>query len=336
MRLARDFITPVLEPEYRSHSPRLNHISLNARFQQTESEHIGVISIGLEFDTANHFSDEVMKVLRDQPMVTREEKIGKAILRWQIDKNGGFTGAVIIGGKRVALITDVEEVRLIARLRNEAGKLHPDYVGFDGAMKRYLHCFPDGFRGTANASSERGYKERAAKRLQEVLPIDQAGNSNDSDASQVANGGIQTNMLSPFEAARLRDTLLGKNGGQFLRGAAAFVRGDYSTGLLQMSAAVQSHGRISWPILTYLPFLWNYKEHMFMKPKVTTDFANRVGHNFSHRYSADPNPETYLALLDLIEVTRGEIESLEPRDNIDLQSFIWVVGEYREQETADS
>lgn len=210
------------------------------------------------------------------------------------------------------------------------GRLHPDYVGFDGAIQRYLHFFPSGLHGAANASSERAYKKRAADRLRASLSPEQAAEAQNSDAMRIAKAGIQTNMLSPFEAARLRDTLVGENGGSFLRGSVAFTSGDYASGTATMVAAVQPHGRISWPILTYLPFLWDYKRHMFLKPTVTTDFADRVGHDFHHRYTAEPNANTNLALLDLVENTRAAIAELKPRDNIDIQSFIWVVGEYRE------
>ena len=137
-------------------------------------------------------------------------------------------------------------------------------------------------------------------------------------------------MLSPFEAARLRDTLQGQTGASFLRGAASFASGAYSSGSRDMAEAVKPHGRISWPILTYLPFLWDFERHMFLKPKVTSDFADRVGHDFHHRYSSEPSADTYLSLLNLVETTRKAIASLEPRDNIDIQSFIYVVGEYRE------
>jgi hypothetical protein len=69
---------------------------------------------------------------------------------------------------------------------------------------------------------------------------------------------------------------------------------------------------------------------MFLKPTVTADFADRVGHEFHHRYNPEPNPDTYTSLLDLVATTRKAILSLEPRDNLDIQSFIWVVGEYRD------
>jgi hypothetical protein len=263
-------------------------------------------------------------------MAVTEEKYGQATLKWQAAKGSGFVGAVILGGKRVALIEDATEDQLLARLRNEAGRLHPDYVGFDGAMRRYLHFFPGGLHSAANGSSERSYKERAAERLCASITIRQGLDANEDDAVALAKAGIQTNMLSPFEAARFRDTLRGRTGGRFLRGAAAFATGDYDAGIEVMAAAVQPHGRISWPIVTYLPFLWDYQRHMFLKPTVTTDFASRVGHDFHHAYSAEPNAGTYLSLLDLVETTRREIVGLQPRDNIDIQSFIWVIGAYRE------
>lgn len=263
-------------------------------------------------------------------MRVKEEKYGQATLKWQAAKDGGFGGAVILGGKRVALFDDSDEQRLLVRLRNEAGRLHPDYVGFDGAIQRFLRFFPEGFQGEMSQGREREYKHRAAERLQRILPAGRADNASNDDAVRVAGSGIQTNMLSPFEAARLRDTLLGETGGRYLRGAADFARGNYAPGAQAMAASVAPHGRISWPLLTYLPFLWDFHSHMFLKPTVTADFADRVSHDFRHRYSPEPNADTYIALLDLVETTRTAISTLEPRDNIDIQSFIWVVGEYRD------
>ena len=262
-------------------------------------------------------------------MPVNELKYGKAILKWQAAKDGGFEGAVIRDGKRVAYIEDSNEQNLLARLRSEIGRLHPDYIGFDGAMRRYLRFFPDGFDSSANASSERNYKEQAAKRLQNSLTIEQGLSASQADAVALADAKISTNMLHSTESARMRDTLLGTTGSQFLRGAATFAAGDYGQGSMDMATAVKPHGRISWPLITYLPFLWDFKRHMFLKPAVTRDFADRVGHDFANLYSAEPDAVTYQSLLDLVDTTRRAIARLHPRDNLDIQTFIWVVGEYR-------
>lgn len=71
---------------------------------------------------------------------------------------------------------------------------------------------------------------------------------------------------------------------------------------------------------------------MFLKPMVTQDFAERVGHPFVHDYSPALDPAVYASLRDLMAQTAREVADLEPRDNIDLQSLVWIVGEYKEDE----
>ena len=67
-----------------------------------------------------------------------------------------------------------------------------------------------------------------------------------------------------------------------------------------------------------------------LKPEVTKDFAARVGHPFASNYEARLNIDVYVSLLDLVERTSRELFDLQPRDRIDIQSFIWVVGDYQE------
>jgi hypothetical protein len=95
-----------------------------------------------------------------------------------------------------------------------------------------------------------------------------------------------------------------------------------------MAKAVTPHGRPSWPIVTYLPFFWQPERHMFLKPEKTVDFATRVGHPFADEYSGDLEAGVYESLLDLANVTEAELRPLKPADRIDIQSFIWVVGDY--------
>ena len=62
--------------------------------------------------------------------------------------------------------------------------------------------------------------------------------------------------------------------------------------------------------------------------KPTANFAARVGHPFPEVYEADLNPAVYECLVDLFETTSDEVAELNPRDIIDVQSFVWVVSEY--------
>ena len=69
---------------------------------------------------------------------------------------------------------------------------------------------------------------------------------------------------------------------------------------------------------------------MFLKSKATKDFAVRVGHPFASVYRVQLEFDVYLSLLDVANETSNELSDLDPRDRIDIQSFIWVVGDYRD------
>ena len=60
------------------------------------------------------------------------------------------------------------------------------------------------------------------------------------------------------------------------------------------------------------------------------DFAARVGHRFASDYEPRLKLDVYQSLLDLVSETEHELVDLEPRDRVDVQSFIWVVGDYKE------
>ena len=73
---------------------------------------------------------------------------------------------------------------------------------------------------------------------------------------------------------------------------------------------------------------------MFLKPQVTVDFAERVGHPFAYQYAATCEAPIYQNLLTLVGDLEQKIAALQPRDRIDVQSFIWVVGKYDDSDTA--
>jgi hypothetical protein len=246
-------------------------------------------------------------------------------------KDGGYQGIVIRDGKRSAVSEDEDRDRMLARLRNEAGKLHPDYFGFDGAIARFTSFFPSGFADTRYMEMERDYKLAAKATLTEAAPCEAvlAGTGYSLESIRKA---FQTNMLSVFEAARISQVLKGKTAADFVAGAAKFTSGEIASGLAAMTRAILPYGRPSWPLVTYLPFFWRPDTHMYLKPEKTVDFATRVGHPFADQYSSDLEPQVYEALVDLAATTEREVAQLRPADRIDVQSFIWVVGDYSESE----
>lgn len=101
-----------------------------------------------------------------------------------------------------------------------------------------------------------------------------------------------------------------------------------------MEQALKRADVAKWTAVTYLPFLWRPDAHTFLKPEVTKDFAARVGHRFASDYQPRLTLDVYQSLLDLAATTEAELADLQPRDRIDVQSFIWVVGDYKDETEA--
>lgn len=265
-------------------------------------------------------------------MATKSERYGKATLRWQASPQGGFEGTVIVGGKRGDVLKDELEDRLIARLRNEAGKLEPNYVGMEGAIARFLEFMPGGLRGERSVSEEREYKLAASRELNSVLPLEAALVATEADATAVRKARVWLNILAPFESMHIKTVLEQPEGPELLRSAAEFASGNYAAGAKGMENALKKYGRQSWPKATYFGYLWRPAENMFCKPEVTKDFAQRIGHDFQYVYESEVSGAVYRSLMDLAEHTLAATRSLGAEDYIDVQSFIYVVGGYKEQD----
>jgi hypothetical protein len=258
----------------------------------------------------------------------REAKVGAATLRL-FEENGSYKGAVIVGNAvTVHEGDDVDD--MWRRLHDEAGKANPKYFGFDGARNRFLHFFPCGFYSERYGERERGYKVEAKIKLDTTAPLEEAARRAGFGEAILA-AFRATNLLSPFEKTRMQDVLRGPNADAFIQAAARFTVGERKSALLEMERALKPHDNAKWTVVTYLPFLWRPDVHMFLKPEATTDFAARVGHRFASDYRARLDIAIYDALLDLAANTEAELADLKPRDRIDVQSFIWVVGAYKDE-----
>jgi hypothetical protein len=258
----------------------------------------------------------------------RTGKVGKRELRL-VEKSGRFFGVINGTGRREPLIEGDVADDVWRRLHDAARKADPAYFGYDGARNRFLRFFHGGFRSADFVREEREYKIAAKSKLDLTVPlVDAATGSGFGEA--VLSVFNATNLLSPFEKMHLKDVLRGPAADAFVRAAARFATGE-RTALGDLEHLLRPFDSAKWTVVTYLPFLWRPEAHMFLKPEVTKDFAARVGHRFATDYEAHLDPQVYDCLLDLTAQTLRELADLEPRDGIDVQSFIWVVGAYEEQ-----
>ena len=265
-------------------------------------------------------------------MTTKSERYGKAVLRWQAAKDGGFAGTVILNGQRGEVLTDDSEARLVSRLRNEAGKLEPNYVGMEQAIARFLEFMPGGLRGERSVSEERDYKLAASRTLNSVLPLAAALQATEAEAETVRKAPVWLNILSPYESMHMKQVLENPEGPAFLRAAARFASGEFASGAQGMENALRKYGRQSWPKATYFGYLWRPTENMFCKPSVTRDFAERIGHEFQYVYGPEISERVYSSLMDLADETLAATRKIGAEDYIDVQSFIYVVGGYTDKD----
>ncbi|TBG15998.1 hypothetical protein [Rhizobium leguminosarum] len=254
----------------------------------------------------------------------RTAKLGKKELRL-VRMNGRYFG--LADGIRCAEGESADDVW--RQLHDDAGKSDPKYFGFDGAKKRFLTFFPNGFRSDGYSLQERDYKLAAKVKLDDTAPLEEAVDGTGLGEAVLAVFRA-TNMLSPFEKTRLQDVMRGTHADDFVRAAARFTLDGSKSQLLAMEQALKPHDNAKWTVATYLPYLWRPDAHMFLKPEATKDFATRVGHRFASDYEARLSLSVYEGLLDLVSKTERELADLRPRDRIDIQSFIWVVGDYQE------
>ncbi|QKV17357.1 hypothetical protein [Oricola thermophila] len=258
------------------------------------------------------------------PKTIRNGTLGKRELRL-VEKDGTYFG--LADGKICVEGDDADDVW--RRLHDESGKSDPDYFGYSGARNRFLKFFPNGFHSDGYALQERDYKVAAKQKLDTSAPLEASANGT-GFGEAILSAYRSTNLLSPFEKTRLQAVLRGPRADRFVSAAAKFTLAPSESALHDLSTILKPDDCAKWTVVTYLPFLWQPDKHIFLKPEVTKDYATRVGHPFASIYTPSLDFNVYASLLDLRQRTEMELADLKPRDGIDIQSFIWIVGDYRE------
>ena len=262
----------------------------------------------------------------------RNERLGAIRLRLVRRADGILAGRYSRGRDDSDIIVgepDETQDELWQRLRAAALQGDPAFAGFDGAMSRFRAIFRDGFRDPAYLEQERDYKVDARELLNSTVPVEDATTAT-GFAEPVVNAYQSTNIVHPvWEVPRVAVALRSKDGDNLIQRLAEFALGDRSQ-LPAIARIARKYDAAKWPIVTYLPFLWDTPEpHVILRHEPTTKFALSVGHEFPHVYEAGLVAAVYESLLGLFARTLQEISELDPRDMIDVQSFIWVVSKYR-------
>lgn len=214
--------------------------------------------------------------------------------------------------------------------------------GLPGALRcrrKFLGQFPRGFRDPTYLDWERDYKWDTHLRWQEALPRDtfrqllRAGEFAEAAARAVrVEQRSRHAMLFSFEKMALRDALRNPQGARdFAEGLYDYLhgRGGMERRFERWVTAIEGLPRrqtrvLTWPLVTVFGFIAQPDRHMFMKPNTIRTAARAYGYDLP--YQSRPSWETYRQLLAFSECVRRDLADLQPRDMIDVQSFLWVQG----------
>jgi hypothetical protein len=186
-------------------------------------------------------------------------------------------------------------------------------------------------------SWERQYKEVAHQQFQDDLNKSAFESLlKDKKFESIAERAVKiesrTNLLFSFEKMALRDAVKSPDSAKtFATGLFDYIYGDkslqvrFETFVTEVQKLPRKQTRVlTWPLVTVFGFIANPKEHIFLKPMVTKIAAKKYDYPFN--YQTKPNWNTYQSLLQFADIVRKDTISYRPKDFIDLQSFIWVLG----------
>lgn len=224
----------------------------------------------------------------------------------------------------------LESRRLQIGGRKSAGRV-------EKCKRKFLRFFPRGFSDPKYYAWERGYKESAHHQWNEALDRVKfhcmLKSGRHLEVGQIAARiESKTNLLFSFEKMAFRDAVKDPEGAElFAEGLYALLygRGKVATRFESWCETVGKLPRtktrvLTHPVVTVFPFIAAPERHIFLKPNVTKRAAHSYGFDF--KYNSKPSWEVYSSLLCFADRIRSDLKTMRPRDMMDVQSFIWVIG----------
>lgn len=205
------------------------------------------------------------------------------------------------------------------------------YLSLPRAVERFLELFPLGFHGKKYTGQERDCKVKAHQMAQELISEAElkrliAEGKHEEICRRALRVANATNLIFPNEKMALKDGL-----GDLL------ARTEFASALYELlyspksfrerfekfARVLESIGANKWTTATYFPFIVQPDRYMFVKPTITQKAAELSA--FEINYRPELNWRTYESVLKFSNYLRAELAELEPRDMIDVQSFMWCI-----------
>lgn len=225
----------------------------------------------------------------------------------------------------------------MAVVRAPAPPRSPEAAAARRCRRKFLGYFPEAFDDPGYLDLERGYKWNAhLEWLRKLNPMDYRLLLKRGRHAEIAAEAVRiesrTNLLFSFEKMAVRDAVKTPAGARaFSQGLYDFLYGRsgderrFEAWRDAVAALPRRQTRVlTWPVLTVFAFLARPETHVFLKPNVTRRAAGAYGFDF--RYRSKPDWETYASLLEFARRLRRDLKDLRPKDMMDIQGFIWVMG----------
>ena len=217
------------------------------------------------------------------------------------------------------------------------------------ARRTFLRIFPGGFSDARYLAWERDYKVAAHGLWRREIggKADFRSALDDGRHRELATAAVRIEssraLLFSFEKMALRDAVVRSEAGgiAFADGLYDWLHGPGSeaarferwTDVVQHLPRRQTRVA-TWPVVTVFGSIARPKVHLFVKPLTIRRAAAAYG--FELDYRSTPGWPTYASVLALADQVRADVADLRPRDQIDVQSFLWVLGsdEYADERGA--
>lgn len=209
----------------------------------------------------------------------------------------------------------------------------PKYHSLAKATDLFLDAYPGGFQGDRYMSEEREYKDAASAKARELLDKKAlAGMLKKKEYADIVAQTLQvlnaTNLVFPNEKMALRDGLANEMDQiEFCEALNSLLHGaeEPSQRFSNFVSALDDMSATKWTTATYFSFLCNPDSQMFVKPTITQNAAALC--RWEINYQPKVNWQTYNLILKLAGHLFEGLSELEPRDYIDVQSFMWCIAQ---------
>ena len=204
-----------------------------------------------------------------------------------------------------------------------------DFVDLVSAQRLFLKAFPTGFESPRYIEEERTYKDRTAIAVCMKLGSEAMLHAIERrEFARICADALSTinNLVFKNERISLGEALKRPEiQAPFATALHNMLYADFRKGFVELSNVLRPHNAAKWTILTYWMFFRYPDDHIFIKPTIYRNCTQALG--VRSLYESEPNLLTYDAALHFARHLKANLTELRPRDHIDVQSFMFIVGD---------